>query len=74
MQEDGRAGQHPQQREGPHADRTAEQLVEAGDRAAAAGRRADRGRVHSAPSRTSLRSTPTRGGSALCQDVTRASR
>ena len=31
MQEHDRAGQHPQQREGAHADRTAEQLVDGGE-------------------------------------------
>ena len=52
MQEHDRAGQHPQQGERPHADRTAEQVVERGDHAAEAGRRTKPGRAHPAPSRT----------------------
>src|SRR5918994_1366439 len=60
MKEHGRAGQHPQQGEGPHADPAAEQFFEPCD--------------HPAPWRTPLRMTSTRGGSALCQDVTLASR
>ncbi len=74
MQEHDRAGQHPQQREGAHADGAAEQVVEPVDQPAGTERRADRGRVHPAPPRTSLRSSSTRGGSSLCQDVTLASR
>ena len=34
MEEHDRAGQHPQQGEGPHADRTAEEFVERGGHAA----------------------------------------
>jgi hypothetical protein len=34
VQEHDRAGQHPQQSEGPHADRTAKRAVERGDHAA----------------------------------------
>ena len=61
MQEHDRTGQHPQQREGPHADRAAEQVVEAGDQAADVAARANRGRVHPAPPRTRLRRTSTPG-------------
>ena len=71
MQHDNRPRQHAQQRERAHADRLAEQRVEAGHRA---GRRTDRGGAHPAPSRIRLRKTSTRGGSALCQEVTVASR
>ena len=74
VQEHGRARQHPQQRERAHAHATAEQLVQPREQPAGLGRRADRGRVHPAPSRTRLRRTSTWGGSALCQEVTLASR
>ena len=65
MQQHDRSGEDPQQRERSHADQATEQLVEA---------RHER-RGHLIPSRTSgAPQDPGRGGSALCQEVTLASR
>ena len=75
MQQHDRAGQDPQQRECPHADRTTEQVVEPRRACRGAGAvrrprpRSPRGSAEPAPQ--DLRPA---GGSALCQDVTVASR